>query len=132
MNTLTIGQLANQAGVNPETVRYYERCGLMPAPPRRESGYRAYPQESLVRIRFIKRAQTLGFTLKEIDRLLALRVNPVTSCDQVRIEAEQKLEEVSRKIQALQELRQALMKLAAACDQGGPQGECPILEALTE
>lgn len=132
MNTLTIGQLAKHAGVNPETVRYYERRGLLSAPPRRESGYRAYPPESLARIRFIKSAQTLGFTLEEIHRLLSLRVHADTSCDQVRMQAEQKLAEVTQKIQALQELQQALLTLTVACARAEPQDECPILEALEE
>ena len=132
MNTLTIGQLARCAGVNLETIRYYERRGLLPEPPRRASSYRAYPQESLARLRFIKSAQALGFTLKEINHLLSLRLHADTSCEQVRKQAEQKLAEVAQKIQALQELQQALMTLTAACAQGGPQGECPILEALEE
>ncbi|RIK36797.1 MAG: heavy metal-responsive transcriptional regulator [Chloroflexi bacterium] len=132
MDTLTIGQLAGCAGVNLETIRYYERRGLLPEPPRRASGYRAYPPESLARIRFIKSAQALGFTLEEIHHLLSLRVHAGTSCEQVRQQAEQKLAEVTQKIQALQELQQALVTLTEACAQGGPQGECPILEALEE
>lgn len=132
MKTLTIGQLAKRAGVNLETIRYYERRGLLPEPPRRESGYRAYPLESMARIRFIKSAQALGFTLEEINHLLSLRVNAETSCEQVRIQAEQKLVEVTQKIQALQELQQALVTLTATCAEGGLQGECPILEMLEE
>lgn len=132
MKTLTIGQLAKRAGVNLETIRYYERRELLPEPPRRESGYRAYPPESITRIRFIKSAQALGFTLEEISHLLSLRVNAETSCEQVRMQAEQKLVEVTQKIQALQALQQALLTLTAACAQGGPQGECPILEMLEE
>lgn len=132
MHAFTIGQLAKHAGVNLETIRYYERRGLLPEPPRRASGYRAYPPESLARLRFIKSAQALGFRLEEIQHLLSLRVEADTSCEQVRMQAEQKLAEVTQKIQALQELQQALLTLTAACAQGGPQGECPILEALEE
>ena len=85
METLTIGQLARQAEVNVETLRYYERRGLIPEPPRKESGYRQYPPDDLARIRFIKHAKELGFTLKEILDLLTLRVDPETSCDDVAL-----------------------------------------------
>ena len=132
MGLLTIGRLAAQAEVHVETVRYYERRGLMPAPPRLESGYRAYPPESLTRIRFIKSAQALGFTLEEIKHLLALRMHADSNCEQVRRQAEQKLTEIAQKIEMLRHLQQALTNLAAACVQDGPQGECPILEALEE
>jgi MerR family mercuric resistance operon transcriptional regulator len=83
MEILTIGQLAKQAGVNIETIRYYERQGLLPEPPRRASGYRQYSAEFVKRIQFIKRAQTLGFSLKEIAELLDLRIESDTACDQV-------------------------------------------------
>lgn len=132
MTTRTIGQLADAAGVHVETVRFYERRGLLPEPPRRSSGYRTYPPESLARLRFIKGAQTLGFTLDEIKHLLALRVQPGTNCEQVRQQAEQKLDEVDAKLRALQQLRHALSMLVDACVQGGPAGDCPILEAIEE
>lgn len=132
MEALTIGQLAAQTNVHTETIRYYERRGLLPVPPRRASGYRAYPKENLARVRFIKSAQALGFTLDEIGQLLALRVHAGTSCEQVRIRAEQKLSEVTQKIEALQQMERALKTLIAACVQDGPQGECPILAALDE
>ncbi|MGE3805886.1 MAG: MerR family DNA-binding protein [Gemmataceae bacterium] len=130
MKPLTIGQVARQAGVGVETVRFYERQGLLEDPPRRESGYRQYPEEVVGRIRFIKRAKDLGFSLKEIEELLALRVDPETSCAEVRSKAEEKIAEIEAKIQALQRIRKALVKLTAICLGRGPTRECPILEAL--
>jgi len=129
---MTISELAQAAGVHIETVRYYERRGLLPKPARRPSGYRAYPETMVARLRFIKNAQELGFSLAEIEKLLALRVDAVTSCVDVRRRAEVKLAEVAQKLQALQQIQAALSDLVAACAQGGPQGECPILEALEE
>lgn len=130
MAGLKIGQVAALAGVNRETVRYYERRGLMPEPPGRPSGYREYPEESVARIQFIKGAQALGFSLTEIEKLLALRVDSGTSCDEVRRQAQKKLEEIDEKIRGLQQLQSALTELVTACDRGGPEGECPIIEAL--
>lgn len=130
MSKLRIGQVAQAAGVNIETIRYYERCGLLTDPGRRESGYRAYPPETVARVQFIKRAQQLGFTLREIAGLLALRVDAETTCDQVREQAEAKLTEIDARIADLQQIRSALATLAAACSQGGPAGECPLLDAL--
>jgi len=132
MTSMTISELAKAADVHVETVRYYERRGLLPEPPRRSSGYRVYPETMVTRLRFIKNAQELGFSLAEIEKLLALRVDAVTSCAEVRRQAEVKLAEVEQKLQALQEIQAALSRLVVACDQGGPQGECPILEALEE
>lgn len=132
MTAMTIGELAKAAGVHIETVRYYERRGLLPKPTRRPSGYRAYPATMVMRLRFIKNAQELGFSLTEIEKLLALRVDAATSCANVRRQAEAKLAEVEHKLQALQQIHAALTQLVIACEQGGPQGECPILEALEE
>lgn len=130
MKNLTIGQLAKKTGVNIETVRYYERRGLIPVPPRRESGYRQYSQDAVTRIQFIKHAKELGFSLKEILELLSLRVDPDTSCADVKRQAGDKIVEIDEKIQALQRMKEALTKLAAACKGVGPTSECPILEAL--
>ena len=131
MGTLTIGQLAKKAQVNIETVRYYERRGLLPEPPRKESGYRQYSENDVSRLLFIKRAQTLGFTLKEILELLNLRVDPDTTCGDVKRRAEAKIGDIEQKILALQKMKKALAKLAATCRGGGPTRECPILEALS-
>jgi len=130
MGGLTIGQLAKKAGVNVGTIRYYERRGLIPEPPRSSSGYRQYSQEAIARIRFIKRAKELGFSLREISELLSLRVEPDTTCGDVRRRAEAKLIDIERKIEALGRMKRALMELIASCQGRGPISECPILEAL--
>ena len=102
----------------------------MPKPPRRESGYRQYSEPDVTRIKFIKRAQTLGFTLKEISELLNLRVDPDTTCGDVRRRAEVKIADMEEKIKALQRMKKALTKLASTCRGRGPTTECPILEML--
>ena len=130
MNDLTIGQLAKRAGVNVETVRYYERRGLLPQPPRRASGYRQYSPEDLAYLQFIRRAQTLGFSLKEIAELLALRVDPTVSCSDVRARAEHKLADIDAKIRALAGMKAALRRLIETCSGQGPTSACPILEAF--
>src|SRR5207247_2671094 len=98
MDTLSIGQVARLAGVGVETVRFYEREGLLEEPPRRESGYRQYGEDVVARLRFIRRAKELGFTLKEIAGLLALRVDPDTTCADVRQRARTKIADVEAKI----------------------------------
>jgi len=130
MQTLTVGRLAKQAQVNIETIRYYERRGLLPEPPRRESGYRQYPRDAVERIQFIKRAQALGFSLKEIGDLLSLRVDPGTTAGDIKRRAEAKLADIDAKIRDLQRMKAALMKLASACRGRGPTSECQILDAL--
>jgi MerR family mercuric resistance operon transcriptional regulator len=130
MNPLTIGQLAKHAKVNIETIRYYERRGLIPEPPRRESGYRQYAPEFVTRIQFIKRAQELGFSLNEIADLLALRVDTDTACNEVRKRAENKIASIEGKIQTLQKMKQALEALVVVCNENGVTGECPMLDAL--
>lgn len=130
MKGLTIGQVAKKAWVNIETVRYYERQKLIPLPPRRESGYRQYPEDTVNRVLFIKRAQELGFSLKEVAELLSLRVGPETTCGEIRKVAEGKIADIEGKIHALQRMKEALAKLAAGCSGRGPTSECPILEAL--
>ncbi|MBA3633417.1 MAG: MerR family transcriptional regulator [Acidobacteria bacterium] len=94
MERLTVGQLAKLARVNLETVRYYERCGLLPQPPRLSSGYRAFPVVSVERIRFIKQAQELGFSLKEIKELLALQIDPNSTGADVKKSAEAKINDM--------------------------------------
>lgn len=130
MNMLSIGQVARQAGVGVETVRFYEREGLLEEPARRASGYRQYAQEAVTQIRFIKRAQHLGFSLKEVAELLALRVDRQTSCEQVKERAAAKLAEVERKMVELQRMRQALFQVASLCEGEGPNSRCPMLDAL--
>lgn len=130
MGTLSIGQVAREAGVGVETVRFYEREGLLEEPPRRASGYRQYSEQAIRRIRFIKRAQLLGFSLKEIQELLALRVDGPISCQEVRQRTEAKIAEVERKLVELQRLRLALREISALCVEEGPTSACPMLEAL--
>lgn len=130
MENLTIGQLAKKAHVNTETVRYYERRGLMPEPPRRESGYRQYSQDDVARLQFIKRAKELGFSLAEISELFSLRVAPNTTCGDVKGRAEAKIANIEEKIEILEEMKRALVKLTAQCRGRGPVSACPILEGL--
>ncbi len=132
MNMLSIGQVARRAGVGVETVRYYEREGLLEEPPRRASGYRQYPEEVVKRLHFIKRAQKLGFSLKEINELLLLRVDAQTACEEVKQRTEAKIAEVERKLVELQRMRQALIQVAALCEGQGPHSPCPVLEALDQ
>ena len=130
MESLTIGRVAELADVGVETIRFYERQGLIKNPPRRASGYRQYPAEAVTRIRFIRRAKELGFSLREIKELLALRLDPHTTCADVRARAEEKLTDVRAKIAALEGMCGALERLTAACIGEGSVSDCPILEAL--
>jgi|SRR5579884_1801976 len=130
MRDLTIGRVAQKAQVNIETVRYYERRGLIPRPPRPKSGYRQYSQDTVARIQFIKRAKELGFSLKEISELLSLRVDPRTTCSDVKKRAEIKIAGIEEKIRTLQRIKKALTKLVALCSGRGPTSECPIMEVL--
>lgn len=130
MNGLTIGAVAKLAEVNIETVRYYERRGLVPRPPRSASNYRLYSDVTVRRVRFIKRAQELGFTLKEIKDLLALRVTPKATGADVRRRVKAKIEDIDSKIASLQAMRDSLSKLARKCSGEGSISSCPILESL--
>ncbi|MGQ0658415.1 MAG: heavy metal-responsive transcriptional regulator [Chromatiales bacterium] len=130
MTGLKVGEVAKQAGVNLQTIHYYERRGLLPKPPRTGSNYRAYPEDAVLRVRFIKRAQELGFTLKEIKELLSLRAAPRTRCADVRERAEAKVQNIDDKVRTLQAMRKALTKLIGECSGKGPVTQCPILEAL--
>ena len=128
---MRIGEFAERAGVNVQTVRYYERRGLLLAPVRLASGYREYTDESLSRMRFIQRGQELGFTLGEIEELLTLRQDERTSAGEVKRRAEAKIAAVESRIRDLEQIRSALVHLAGRCKGGrGPAGDCPFLEAL--
>lgn len=129
---LTISELAKAAGlgVGVETIRFYERKGLLTEPPRSASGYRQYPPAAVERLRFIRRAQGLGFTLEEISDLLELRVDEVAACGSVEARARAKLESVGEKIAELRRLQRALKRLVVACQARQPTSECPILEEL--
>ena len=130
MNHLTIGQLAKQGGVNLETIRYYERRGILPQPPRTSSGYRVFSNESVRRLRFIKRAQVLGFSLREIEELLTLRARPGRSCANVQAKAKAKIADIDTKLQQLSAMRGALTRLIATCARRGTTSACPILDRL--
>jgi MerR family mercuric resistance operon transcriptional regulator len=132
MESLTIGKIARLAEVGVETVRFYEREGLIDEPPRRESGYRQYPKETVRRLRFIKHAKELGFTLKEIKELFALRIDPETTCEDIRFRAETKIGHIEEKIWTLKRMKEALKKLTLSCSGRGPVSECPILEAMED
>lgn len=132
MPSYTIGQLARLSGAGVETIRYYEREGLIAEPPRRASGYRQYPAGALARLRFIRHAKALGFSLKETKELLDLRVAPGTTCADIRGRAEAKIVDVRAKLRMLQQIEQALVELTATCRGRGPTSDCPILDALDE
>ena len=130
MNGMTSGELAKRGGVNLESVRFYERQKLLPKPPRTASGYRVFSEEAVRRIRFIKRSQELGFTLKEVKELLALRIDSDTTCADVRVRAQAKIADINEKIQRLQAMKRVLKQMADACPSRGPATECPILDSL--
>ena len=123
MENLTIGKLARRAQVNVETVRYYERRGLIARPPRPRSGYRRYAEETVGRIRFVKRAQDLGFSLGEVAELLALRVDPETTCADVRSQAEAKIADIEDKLRELSRMKRALKQLSAGAFKASPVEE---------
>ena len=128
---MRIGKLAEKAGVGVETVRFYERRGLIDQPLKPQSyGFRSYPKELVQRIRFIRHAQTLGFTLTEIEELLALRTDPAPDCSDVRDRATAKRAEVAEKIAALKEIQGALDRLIRACPGKGATQACSILQEL--
>lgn len=130
--TMTIGALAEAAGVNVATVRYYERRGIMPEPPRTPSGYRQYDMGMVDRIRFIRRTQDLGFTLEEIEGLLALRVDDPNACGAVEQATRDRLAKVKEKIAELTRLRGILNELVRSCEARERTDDCPVLAMLEE
>lgn len=130
MEQLRIGEVARRAGVGVETIRFYEREGLIAQPAKPRSGFRAYPPDIVRRVRFILRAKELGFSLKEISDLLELRVDRNRSCADVRKRAREKIADVDVRIATLQTMRRALEELAVSCVGKGPTSECPILDAI--
>lgn len=127
---LTIGEVARSTGVGVETVRFYEKQALIPKPARKPSGYRQYDADAVRRIRFVLAAKEVGFTLKEIRELLALRVSGRRSCAEVKERALAKLATVDARLAELQRVRAALAHLAASCTGAGPTSACPLLDAL--
>lgn len=125
---LTIGRLAQRSGISAETIRYYERIGLLPRPDRLPSGYRVYRKADVRRLAFIQRAKALGFTLAEIGELLALSEDETVECGVIRAQARAKIAEIDRRIADLARMRDALEELARYCPGAGrPLAECSIL-----
>ncbi len=132
MKSLTIGKVAGQAGVGIETIRFYEHRELIEPPPRSAAGYRQYPENTVQRLRFIRRAKELGFSLKEIKELLTLQSNPKTTCADIKQRAEMKLADIHQRIHDLEKMGSALETLVTACSADATSAECPILQALAE
>jgi MerR family copper efflux transcriptional regulator len=128
---MLISHTAREAGVNVQTLRYYERRGLLPAPGRRGSGYREYSADAVRMVRFIRRAQELGFSLDEVEQLVRLRTVRRAERHRVRAVAEQKIGDIDRKIAHLHSMRDTLARLVDSCHRGGTT-ECPIIDALNE
>jgi MerR family copper efflux transcriptional regulator len=128
---MRIGEVTAQAGANIQTLRYYERRGLLQEPERSNSGYRVYDPETVRLVRFIKRAQELGFVLRKIEDLIELRQSPRRG-GEVRAVAVAKVEDIERRIRQLKAMRKALGGLVAACDCDGDTPRCPIIEALDD
>ena len=131
MTRLGTSELAKQGGINLESIRFYEKEGLLPKPPRTAGGYRMFSPDDVRRVRFIKRAQELGFTLREIEDLIELRESPRRGAE-VRAVAAAKVEDIERRIQQLGAMRKALGGLVEACDCESGTLTCPIIEALND
>lgn len=129
---MQIGQLTKRTGVPIDTIRYYESHGILPAPPRRESGYRTYDEQDVARLQFVRRAKALGFTLREIRELLDLSDRTGDDMASVRNAAAIKLSDVEHKIDELTRIRDALRQLVDACPGHGSLATCPILTALSK
>ncbi len=133
MNSFTVGALAAKTGINLETIRYYEKIGLMPKPKRKESHYRFYDELDLKRLQFIKRAKELGFTLKEIKELLNLKIESTATCGDVKHLAENKLKDIEERIKDLRNIKSVLAKLINQCIcEKISSEECPILEVIEQ
>lgn len=130
MKPMTIGRVAEHAGVGIETVRFYEREGLLVTPARSAAGYRLYDADVVTRLQFVRRAKELGFTLNEIKELLSLRVDSTTSRQDVRARAKTKIKDFENKIRTLQRMKKALVRLIQECCEKGDGAGCPILRAL--
>ncbi|MCF6136420.1 Hg(II)-responsive transcriptional regulator [Alkalihalobacillus berkeleyi] len=126
------GELAELSGVNKETIRYYERIGLLQEPPRNESGYRIYPEDALNRLKFIRKAQELGFTLMEVDRLLGVVDQDERRCENMSDFTSTKITEITQKISNLQQMKSILEDLNRRCEENDDLYACPVIERLTE
>ena len=130
MKSLTRGQLAHASCVGAETIRFYEREGLLLPTPRSSNGYRYYTEDTVQRLNFIRRAKKLGFNLKEIKELLSLHDNPNASRAVVKTMTASKLTEIENRIAGLQRMREVLAHLATECSGEGPISGCPIIQTL--
>ena len=130
MRQMTIGQVARAAGIGPDTVRYYERRGLLPAAARSTSGYRQYSAEMVPQLRLIRHAKLLGFSLREIGELLELRITSTRSCAEVRRRADRKIGEIEQRIAALMRMKQELARVSAGCLAKDRRAGCSLLDAL--
>ncbi len=132
MNSFTVSTLADNAGINLETVRYYEKIGLMPKPKRKESRYRIYDENDFARLKFIIRSKELGFTLKEISELFALKVDSESKCGDIKKLADEKMKDIEEKIKDLRNIKKHLEKLATQCiHEELSLDDCPIVKSLT-
>lgn len=129
---MLIGELAEAAGVGVETIRFYEREGLLPEPPRNDAGYRMYDTEAVRRVLFIRKAKDLGFTLSETKDLLELRVSDTSACDDVAERARRKIATVEERIRELSRVRRVLHDLVESCAAQAETSDCPILEVLDD
>ncbi|MGH7467267.1 MAG: MerR family DNA-binding protein [Longimicrobiales bacterium] len=127
---LTVGALARAAGVGVQTIRFYERQGLLEEAPRSSSGYRWFGEDAVNRLRFVRRAQELGFTLREIRELIALQEDQLADCADVDRAAAGKLDDINRRIADLQRMKGALEDLMQSCTRRGPVAHCAIIECL--
>lgn len=130
MKLMRIGEFAKRSGVGIETIRYYERQGLLAEPKRKPSGYRQYNEAVVGRLQFIRRAKELGFTLGEIKELLGLWVDTNTRCTHVRQRAAKKITDIEEKIHSLQRIKRSLQKLMKQCESRNSVADCPLLEGL--
>ncbi len=128
---MTIGKIAKKTALNVQTIRFYERAGLLEAAERTPSGYRQFEENTVERIEFIRKAQKIGYSLEEIKELLSLSVSRENPCDTVRLMTEVKIAEVNEKMRDLRELKSRLDRLVGQCEAGNTEGKCPILENLT-
>ena len=127
---MRISQIAKRAGVHIETIRFYERKGLIAQPPRPNGGYRDYPKEAVAKIRFIRRAKDLGFSLAEIEQLLSLQTNPKATCANVKQRAEAKILAIQERVKDLQTMKRALGNLVESCSGSGTLDHCPIMDCI--
>lgn len=127
---MRIGQVAKRAGVGVETIRFYEQKGLLVQPPRTNGGFREYSKEAVAKIRFIKRAKELGFSLTEIGELLSFQINPNATCADVKQRAKAKMSAVQERMKDLQRMNRALAGLVASCSGSGPIDHCPIIDCF--